>query len=215
MRLPESKGYLNGQMILTAILGVLAGILLIALDAALLLRVAFIIMGVLTVATQLPVLLSGLVHSSKGGGNLLLISSAISVILGFAMIFWHSSILTVILGIYMIVLPLILVFTDRDKWARFQKELPRIILGAVLLLVGPAAVLGALFDVAGWVIILLTVIYTVITLLAARRRIDRAHTAGNRIFVDSDGDGSIDTVYVDTTGDGKADTATDYRENKS
>ena len=39
-------------------------------------------------------------------------------------------------------------------------------------------------------------------------------TTGNRIFVDSDGDGSIDTVYVDTTGDGKADTATPFREEK-
>jgi hypothetical protein len=32
------------------------------------------------------------------------------------------------------------------------------------------------------------------------------------VFVDTDGNGSIDTVYVDTTGDGKADTATHYKE---
>lgn len=215
MRLPESKAYLHGQTVLTALLGVLAGILLIILDTTLLLRVAFIMMGVLTVATQLPSAVTGLLHLSEKGGKLLFASAAVSVLFGFLMIFWHSAVLTVLLGVYMILLPLFLVLTDRQKGERLKKELPRILLGAVLVLIGPATVLEVLFDVIGWGIILLTVLYTVVTLIAAKLRVQRAHTAGNRIFVDSDGDGSIDTVYVDTTGDGKADTATDYREKKS
>lgn len=215
MRLPESKAYRNGQTVLTAVLGVLAGILLIVLDTHLLLRVAFIIMGVLTVVTQLPSAVTGLLHLSEKGGKLLFASSAVSVLFGFLMIFWHSALLTVLLGIYMILLPLILILTDRRKGERLKQELPRILLGVVLVLIGPATALDVLFDVVGWGIILLTVIYTVVTLVAAKMRVDRAQTAGNRIFVDSDGDGTVDTVYVDTTGDGKADTATDYRENKS
>lgn len=214
MRLPKSRGYLTASTLCFALFGILAGVLLIALRADLLLRVAFVIVGVLTVLTQIPGVVTGLLQISERRGKLLLITSALSAAMGLVMIFFHSALLSVILGLYLIVLPLILVLNDSDKRARLEKELPRMILGVVLLLVGPAAALDILFDVAGWVIIALTVLYTLVTLLAARRRVEHAHTTGNRIFADTDGDGSIDTVYLDTTGDGKADTATDYRENR-
>ena len=213
MRFPRSNHSFLWQTLVLALFGVGAGVLLIALPADLLLRVAFVIVGVLTVLTQIPGILSGLLHLSERGGKLLLLSSLISTVLGFLMIFYHSALLSVLLGLDLIVLPLLVVLTDTDKSARLQKELPRMILGVVLVLIGPAAALDLLFDVAGWVILVLTLVYTAVTLLAARRRAERAHVAGNRIFADTDGDGSIDTVYLDTTGDGRADTATDYREN--
>ena len=216
MRLPKSNRSLLWQTLVFALFGVGVGVLLIALPADLLLRLAFVIVGALTVLTQIPGILSGLLHLSErgGGGKLLLFSSLISTALGLLMIFYPSALLSVLLGVYLIVLPLILVLTDRDKRTRLQKELPRMILGVVLVLIGPAAILDLLFDVAGWVILVLTLVYTAVTLLAARRRTERAHVTGNRIFADTDGDGSIDTVYLDTTGDGRADTATHYRENE-
>ena len=216
MRLPESNRSLLWQTLVFALFGVGVGVLLIALPADLLLRLAFVIVGALTVLTQIPCILSGLLHLSErgGGGKLLLFSSLISTALGLLMIFYPSALLSVLLGVYLIVLPLILVLTDGDKRTRLQKELPRMILGVVLVLIGPAAILDLLFDVAGWVILVLTLVYTAVTLLAARRRTERAHVTGNRIFADTDGDGSIDTVYLDTTGDGRADTATQYRENE-
>lgn len=216
MRLPESNRSLLWQTLVFALFGVGVGVLLIALPADLLLRLAFVIVGALTVLTQIPGILSGLLHLSErgGGGKLLLFSSLISTALGLLMLFYPSALLSVLLGVYLIVLPLILVLTDGDKRTRLQKELPRMILGVVLVLIGPAAILDLLFDVAGWVILVLTLVYTAVTLLAARRRTERAHITGNRIFADTDGDGSIDTVYLDTTGDGRADTATHYRENE-
>lgn len=216
MRLPKSNRSLLWQTLVFALFGVGVGVLLIALPADLLLRLAFVIVGALTVLTQIPCILSGLLHLSErgGGGKLLLFSSLISTALGLLMLFYPSALLSVLLGVYLIVLPLILVLTDGDKRTRLQKELPRMILGVVLVLIGPAAILDLLFDVAGWVILVLTLVYTAVTLLAARRRTERAHVTGNRIFADTDGDGSIDTVYLDTTGDGRADTATQYRENE-
>lgn len=216
MRFPKSNRSLLWQTLVFALFGVGVGVLLIALPADLLLRLAFVIVGALTVLTQIPCILSGLLHLSErgGGGKLLLFSSLISTALGLLMIFYPSALLSVLLGVYLIVLPLILVLTDGDKRTRLQKELPRMILGVVLVLIGPAAILDLLFDVAGWVILVLTLVYTAVTLLAVRRRTERAHVTGNRIFADTDGDGSIDTVYLDTTGDGRADTATHYRENE-
>ena len=68
-----------------------------------------------------------------------------------------------------------------------------------------------LFDIAGVGLIVLSILY----LLWWYRMVKKAqNVVGNRIFVDEDGNGTIDTVYVDTDGNGKADTATNYRNKK-
>jgi len=198
MRLPDSKKYMWSGILLFALLGVAAGVLLLVLSAELLLKIAFVIMGIITVISSIPGLTVGLMHLESREGKLAAISSLISAVLGFLMIFWHSGILMVLLGVYMIVLPLIGVLTASDKGTRLRAELPKLILGVVLLLVGPARTLEVLFDVAGWCILALTAIGVVVMLLTTRKK--QVASTGGRIFADTDGDGSIDTVYVDTTG---------------
>ena len=85
------------------------------------------------------------------------------------------------------------------------------ILGVVLLVVGPAETLGILFDVAGTIILVLSVVIALVMLARAKRY---SNKTGGRIFADTDGDGTIDTVFVDTTGDGKPDLGVDYNEKK-
>ena len=111
----------------------------------------------------------------------------------------------------MIVMPVIEILLAKDKLNQLKAELPKLILGVVMFLLGPAKTLDVLFDVAGWVIIVLTLLNAIVSLLSLKK----VHkNTGGRIFVDTTGDGKVDTVYIDTTGDGKVDTATNYRENK-
>ena len=89
------------------------------------------------------------------------------------------------------------------------------IVGLVLILVGPAKALDVMLDIAGWGVIVFSVVYVVLSLFAGVRNQNKKEaTTGNRIFVDTTGDGKVDTVYVDTTGDGKPDTAKRYRDSK-
>ena len=127
------------------------------------------------------------------------------------MIFWHSTFLMFFLGAYMIVLPLIEILLAKRKSEQLKAELPKLILGVVMLLLGPAKTIGVLFDVAGWVIIGLTLINAIASLLSLKKV---QKNTGGRIFVDYTGDGVVDSVYIDTTGDGKVDTETKYRENQ-
>jgi hypothetical protein len=197
------------------LVGLLVGLLLLLLSASLLIKIVFVILGIITVISNIPGITLGLMNLESKEGKLELITSLISAIVGFLMIFWHSGILMIVLGLYMIILPIIGILTSSNKSARLKAELPKLILGVVLILVGPAQTLDFLFDVAGVCIIVLTLICAGYLSFQTVRK-PKASTAatGNRIFVDSDGDGSIDTVYVDTTGDGKADTATPFREKK-
>ena len=139
--------------------------------------------------------------------------SLISIAVGVLMIFWHASLLMLILGIYMIVLPIVQILLSRDKLLRLRTELPKLIVGIVLVLIGPAKALDVVFDISGWIVLALTAIYVTVMLVGLGKASQSAQATGNRIFVDTTGDGKVDTVYVDTTGDGKPDTATQYREN--
>ena len=90
------------------------------------------------------------------------------------------------------IIPLIQILLAKEKLTRLKAELPKLILGVVMLVVGPAGTLAALFDVAGWIIIVLTAFYTLLSLLSLKN--PKNTKTGGRVFVDVDGDGTIDTV---------------------
>lgn len=192
MKTKSYNRYLGGSILLTALIGILAGVLLIALDTAFLLKIIFVIMGVITVFYSLPGIAVGLMGISTGTGKVTLIFSILSALLGFLMIFHHESYLMFFLGGYLLIIPLIQILLAKEKLTRLKAELPKLILGVVMLVVGPAGALAALFDVAGWIIIVLTAFYTLLSLLSLKN--PKNTKTGGRVFVDVDGDGTIDTV---------------------
>ena len=195
--------------------GVLKGILLIAVDPSFLLKVLFVVMGIVTVLSAIPGLLVGIASFKGQAGKISLIVSLISILVGLLMIFWHSSILMIALGVYLVVFPLIEILMSKDKAVRLKSELPKMIVGLVLILVGPAKALDVMLDVAGVGVIVFSILYIVLSLFTGiRSQTKKEATTGNRIFVDTTGDGKVDTVYVDTTGDGQPDTAKRYRDGK-
>ena len=192
-------------------LGILAGILLILLDAALLLNVIFVIMGVFTLIANIPGIIIGISEFSARHGKFTLITSGISVIVGLLMIFHHSEILMILLGIYMIVLPLFEILTSKQKGKQLLADLPKLILGVILIIIGPAGAMNVLFDIVGALIIIASIVIALIPLLRTKKY---SHKTGGRVFADTNGDGTIDTVFVDTTGDGKPDVGVNYKEKK-
>lgn len=215
MKIEKRIGNFNAGAIWFLLFGVLLGILLIAMPVESLLKIVFIVVGIITFFYQIPGLAMGLAHIDTGAGKLAVVLSLISMAFGVSMIFFHSTVLMIILGVYLVVLPTLQILLSKNRSLQWKAELPKIILGIVLLIVGPASALSLLFDVAGWVIIGLSVIYTAASLLIrAGKRAKYENKTGNRIFVDDTGDGKVDTVYVDTTGDGEPDTARRYREDR-
>ena len=191
--------------------GALIGLLLIVIPVGFLIDVVFFIMGIATIAVSLPALFSLLPLRHTSVGKVSLISTALMVIAGFLMLFWHSSVLLIVVGVVMIVQPILAIASDSDRQARLKAELPKLVIGVILVVLGPANAIDILFDVAGVGLIVLSILY----LLWSYRIVKKAQNiTGNRIFVDTDGNGTIDTIYIDTDGNGEADTATNYREKK-
>ena len=204
------RGFSRAALTIAGI-GALIGLLLIVIPVGFLLDVVFFMMGIATIAVSLPAFFSLLPLRHTSVGKVSLISTALMVIAGFLMLFWHSSVLLIIVGVVMIVQPILAIASDSDRQARLKAELPKLIIGVILVVLGPANAIDILFDVAGVGLIVLSILY----LLWSYRIVKKAQNiTGNRIFVDTDGNGTIDTIYVDTDGNGEADTATNYREKK-
>ena len=204
------RGFSRATLTIAGV-GALIGLLLIVIPIGFLIDVVFFIMGIATIAVSLPALFSLLPLRHTSVGKVSLISTALMVIAGFLMLFWHSSVLLIVVGVVMIAQPILAIASDSDRQARLKAELPKLIIGVILVVLGPANAIDILFDVAGVGLIVLSILY----LLWSYRIVKKAQNiTGNRIFVDTDGNGTIDTIYVDTDGNGEADTATNYREKK-
>ena len=204
------RGFSRASLIVAGI-GVLLGLLLILIPISFLIDLVFFIMGIATIVVSLPALISLLPLRHTKVGNISLICTTLMVVAGFLMLFWHSSVLLIIVGIVMIAQPILAIASAADRAARLKSELPKLIIGAVLILLGPANAIGYLFDIAGAGLIALSILYLIWTYRIIKKT---QNITGNRIFADTDGNGTIDTIYVDTDGNGEADTATDYREKK-
>lgn len=210
------KRLMGAGVLGASLTGILLGLILILTPAELLLKAIFLIVGIVTILGSLPGLLVGWTTIATPIGKLAFVSSLISLILGFLMIFLRSNLILIVVGVYLLALPILNIILSKGKG--WKAELPKMVIGVVLVLIGPEQTFAMMLDVAGWAVLALTACFLIGVAIRAIRGGARAQKAseqtGNRVFVDNDGDGSVDQVYVDTTGDGKPDTAMRYKDSK-
>ena len=197
-------------MISTIIFGALGiGVgLMLAFWHNVVMALIFIVFGILTLLSGVSQLVSALKNIGSGSIEAMfdLIMSIVTVCMGLVLIFLKNGIVMLVAGIYLIIFPIIRVLIAKEKLFQLKAELPSMILGVALVVLGPLAV-DIVFKIIGAVVIALSVMYMVFGIIATvklNKRIAKS-TTGTRIFADTNGDGNIDTVYIDTDGDGKHD----------
>ena len=125
MKLPNSKQTTLASILIFACLGLLTGMLLILIPTDFLIKVIFIVMGILTVVYNIPGFVAGLVSIQTRMGLVTMLLSLVSIATGLLMIFWHSELLMLFLGAYMVIFPLVEILLSEDKLQRLKTELPR------------------------------------------------------------------------------------------
>ena len=204
------QGFSQASWIIAGVIA-LFGILLIAIPVDFLLHLLFFVIGTITLVIGCITFFSLLSARRTKTGRIGLIITGLMCFVGFLMLFWHQNFLLIIVGIIMIAQPILAIINAPDQLVRFKKELPKLIIGSVLVFLGPANVIDNLFDIAGVILILLSIVYIIWTYRLVKKVQSKV---GSRIFVDEDGNGKVDAIYVDVDEDGEADVATKYRENK-
>ena len=80
------------------------------------------------------------------------------------------------------------------------------VIGLVMILIGPGATVSILLRVAGVVIIVLSALYGIFGFIASIIAANKAKKqTGDRVFVDADGDGTVDSVYLNTSSSEESD----------
>ena len=85
MNLPNIKKTSLVTILVIGALGILLGALLLAIDPAFLLKVLFVVMGIVTVFSAIPGLLVGIASFKGNAGKISLIVSLISILIGILM----------------------------------------------------------------------------------------------------------------------------------
>lgn len=177
----KTKKSVLAEIIISLVFGLIFGglvLFLSTLGAGTIIKWVLIVTGIIIVITNIAPLIRGIVnlaHKEKGG-LFDVIVSAIAMVLGIVMIVYQnaivSTIITVLLAIYLIVLPIIRIIIAPSKKEQLSKEWIRILIGAILIVFLPAilgaadAIINLLLMIVGIVIIALTVLSFVLSLIA-------------------------------------------------
>ncbi len=152
----------NLKLIL-GIAGIILGIFFIKINGQQLFDILAFILGALTVLTNLPGLIIAIRQKGKLG-TVKIILSALGVALGIILMFFAGPAVVIGIGIYMIAFPIFDIIMSKYRSEQFKTELPKIIVGIVLIVLGPGKIVDALINIIGIVLIILSAYYVFITL---------------------------------------------------
>ena len=128
--------------------------------------VLFIFMGIVIISLNLlPCVINFKLASQNSKYYVNAIFSLLGVILGFLLIFNHGLATSIVIAIYLIIMPLIRIFSSNDKTKQFKSELPLLILAAVLLFTPVESVFEIFLIVFGVIILVLGIINLILALV--------------------------------------------------
>ena len=141
--------------IIIGVLGIILGILIITIHVGVLLNIISFIVGGLVVITSF----SGLMRTvsvRSGRKALQVFLNVCGIVLGIMLMLYSGTVVRVAIGVYMVIFPVIDIIMSKYKSEQLKVELPRILVGIFLLLIGPGTIVEAVIKVTGIVIIVLS-----------------------------------------------------------
>jgi len=165
--------------------GIFIGALLLVSPVDLLIKIFFTAFGVLTLISGIPQLVFSISNMGERPKEAVfdMILAIITIMFGLVLLFIQSMTVMLIVGGYLVIFPFIRVILASEKTVQFKKELPSIILGIVMIVVGPGKAIKALFDVAGIVFIVLAFVYMTVGIIVLLKK--SKNTTDAVIYVES------------------------------
>ncbi|MBR2460020.1 MAG: hypothetical protein IKB34_02150 [Clostridia bacterium] len=168
MRIGASVGRL-----ISAIAGAALGVMLTVLNGAAVLGMISKIIGVFLLVINIPRAVIGVAGLGHRIGRMEFVSSLVGAVIGCVMLFLPGAVLgvaTAIAGVWFLVLPIFDIVAATYKAEQFKAELPKLVIGVGLILLGPSAVVGILFKLIGVVIFLVSIFSLVAELMLIAKR---------------------------------------------
>ena len=177
----STKKNVLANIIVSLIIGVILGAILVVLASVLtfgdLLYWGLIVIGILTVISNVAPFVNGIMNLKNAQGILDFVFAALGIVLGLMLIFAQGTvlgkILPIILAIYLIIIPVIRIILAKAAWKdQIKKEWVRILIGVLIIAFLPA-LFGAMADVftlvlliAGYGVIGVSILLFVLSLVS-------------------------------------------------
>jgi len=174
----ETKKNVLANIIISLVIGVILGTLLVVLsgilDVSFLIYWGLVVVGIITIISNIPSLINGIMNITKASGIIDLIFSLLGILLGCMMIFVQGTVITIIVSVYLIIFPIIrVILSGANGWKdQIKKEWIKMLIGVLLLVFLPGllaaadAVVKTIILIAGWVVIGVSVILFVLSLVS-------------------------------------------------
>lgn len=191
----------------------LLGILLIVIRVDLLSKLLFGVMGIVTIIVSIATLISVFSMRKTKVGKISIISTVLLALAGLFMFFFPQNFLLILVGLLMVAQPILVIMNAPNRRTRLKKEAPKLIIGAVLILLGPTNVFGYFFDIVGVGLIVLSIVYIFWTKTLIQK-VQDAVEIGSQVLIAADSKGKPGTIYVDAEESSEVDKETNYQETK-
>jgi len=149
------------QNILVSILTIVVGILLCFANSEDILRAVFITIGIIIIWGGITSLFSNKYIVDEKERNISFIISMITIVTGFLLIYLYNQVAQLIVGVFLIALPLVKIISFKEHNEVFKKELSKIIIGVIVLVCGIGSIMNIILKILGIVVILLSLIYMI------------------------------------------------------
>jgi len=166
------KKHFIKQVVAMTICGCLfGGLLFLARPYAVdVLGVAVVLMGILTVFSQIPSLALAVRDVKKPGEWVNLVVTAATMVIGIMLMLAQNTAMLVALVIWSVVLPMARILLVEAHYTQARRELPRAFVGIFVFIVFLTGNERQVFTVGGWCAIALSLLYLAMGLLVAQTR---------------------------------------------
>ena len=149
------------QNMLVSFLSIIVGILLLAADSNEILRFVFVTIGIISIVSGISSILRNKYIMDEKERNTSLVISIITIAIGVLLIYQYNQIVHLIVGVFLIALPLYKIIVFKEHKEVFKRELSKIIIGVIVLICGFASIMNVILDILGIIVIILALIYMI------------------------------------------------------
>ena len=167
------------------------GLAFIVIPSKTLVDIIFTVLGVIIICLNLiPCIYYFMLGSKDSRYYPYAVLALISVVIGFVFIFNHNAVLAIILGVWLVVLPIVRIILSKEKKKEILKAIPYFIAAILLFFIPAEAILDIVLKVFGGLLMALGVVGLVYNIIIDHKNKnnkddnDNGNGSGNREIID-------------------------------
>lgn len=167
------------------------GLAFIVIPSKTLVDIIFTVLGVIIICLNLiPCIYYFMLGSKDSRYYPYAVLALVSVVIGFVFIFNHNAVLAIILGVWLVVLPIVRIILSKEKKKEILKAIPYFIAAILLFFIPAEAILDIVLKVFGGLLMALGVVGLVYNIIIDHKNKnnnddnDNENGSGNREIID-------------------------------